>query len=333
MRRRGAPAGVLAAATLVLSLTCCGRGDEAERPADWRGPIAAVDAAEHDFGDVFAHQQRRHVFRVTNAGHEELVVRDVEVDCGCTVPVLDREVAAPGETIALTLDFRPPALGAVKKRIRVFTNDPWADPLVLTILAKGHGRMRLDPPALIFDGEVPPEGLETELTIEVADDRTIAEATVAPRCPWLHVTPVPSDDPRRARFSVRLMPPPAPLATREPVSVLVRTAETDRALPPMLPFELIARVEPQLRVEPPVLVLRAAASDEASGRVELRGDFGEAPAAIAVSDARFAVEPLGDGFFRVRRIDPAGPDAAHVRFVRRDGAAALLRVLVREPRP
>ncbi|MCB9831288.1 MAG: DUF1573 domain-containing protein [Planctomycetes bacterium] len=117
---------------LVLLVTAC--GDQAERPADYRGPIARVVEQSRDLGELFAGARAEAVYEIENRGQAPLTILGSEASCGCTKPVFDRQTAAPGERIRLTVKVEAPALNArLRKRILVFTDDPHASRLELEV--------------------------------------------------------------------------------------------------------------------------------------------------------------------------------------------------------
>ena len=78
----------------LLLVTAC--GDQAERPADYRGPIARVVEQSRDLGELFAGARAEAVYEIENRGQAPLTILGSEASCGCTKPVFDRQTAAPG---------------------------------------------------------------------------------------------------------------------------------------------------------------------------------------------------------------------------------------------
>lgn len=87
--------------TLVLLAICLPLS--AQNPA---GPMIAWEKAKFDFGDVVQGDKVEHTFKFRNAGTEALVITNVEVTCGCTIPKgWDRDPIPPGQTSEITIGF------------------------------------------------------------------------------------------------------------------------------------------------------------------------------------------------------------------------------------
>ena len=90
-----------------------------------------LDNDGHDFGTVSEGPAADHIFMVTNAGKEPLIITKVQPSCGCTTPSWTKEPIAPGKTGEIKASYgtqgRP---GTFTKTLTVFTN---AGNKVLTI--------------------------------------------------------------------------------------------------------------------------------------------------------------------------------------------------------
>jgi Protein of unknown function (DUF1573) len=53
---------------------------------DKKTPILTWETTTHDFGDIIQGDKVQHTFRFVNSGTEPLIITNVEVTCGCTVP-------------------------------------------------------------------------------------------------------------------------------------------------------------------------------------------------------------------------------------------------------
>jgi hypothetical protein len=72
-----------------------------ELPSDSLVPTDSIlrfNAADYDFGEIKKGEKVKHTFNFHFAGHDSLIITDVSVDCGCTVPNLDKYIYAPGES-------------------------------------------------------------------------------------------------------------------------------------------------------------------------------------------------------------------------------------------
>lgn len=87
--------------------------------------VASVEDSVYDFGTVNADEApRRHVFRITNSGRENLIVHSVDVSCGCVTVDYDKSPTVPGGSLKLGVTFNAankPA-GFFRQQITVFTS-------------------------------------------------------------------------------------------------------------------------------------------------------------------------------------------------------------------
>ena len=71
-----------------------------------QGPIISWDKNTYDFGDIIQGEKIEHTFKFTNTGSEPLVITNVEVTCGCTVPKgWPRDPINPGGKGEITIQF------------------------------------------------------------------------------------------------------------------------------------------------------------------------------------------------------------------------------------
>jgi hypothetical protein len=99
-------------------------------------PKAAVVEPVKDVGNVAKGEKIVHDFAIKNDGNADLTITNVQPACGCTVAEFDK-VIKPGQTgkvhaVVDTSTFS----GAIAKGISVFTNDPAAPQIELTLRAK-----------------------------------------------------------------------------------------------------------------------------------------------------------------------------------------------------
>jgi hypothetical protein len=99
-------------------------------------PKAAVVEPMKDVGNVAKGEKIVHDFAIKNDGDADLTITNVQPACGCTVAEFDK-VIKPGQTgkvhaVVDTSTFS----GAIAKGISVFTNDPAAPQIELTLRAK-----------------------------------------------------------------------------------------------------------------------------------------------------------------------------------------------------
>jgi hypothetical protein len=117
-------------------------------------PKAAVAGKEYNFGSVLNGVPVSHVFKIHNAGTGTLIIGAVQTSCGCTAAKPTRNDLAPGEDsdIAVSFDTRFDK-GPATRTVTVFTNDPSAKEIVLTL--KGDVKVQVEAaPAQVAFGDV-----------------------------------------------------------------------------------------------------------------------------------------------------------------------------------
>jgi Protein of unknown function (DUF1573)/Flagellar-associated PapD-like len=117
-------------------------------------PKAEAGDKIYDFGTVLNAVPVAHVFRIRNAGTGTLIIGGVQTSCGCTAAKPTKNEVAPGEEteIGVSFDTRFDK-GPATRTITVFTNDPKAQQIVLTM--KGDVKVQVEAaPAQIAFGDV-----------------------------------------------------------------------------------------------------------------------------------------------------------------------------------
>jgi hypothetical protein len=89
-------------------------------PTAKTGPMISWEKATHDFGDIHQGDVVEHTFKFTNTGTEPLIVTNVQVSCGCTVPKgWPRDPVAAGAKGEITIAFN--STGKSGKQNKVVT--------------------------------------------------------------------------------------------------------------------------------------------------------------------------------------------------------------------
>lgn len=84
------------------------------------GPMISWEKAKFDFGDIVQGDKVEHTFKFRNAGTEALVITNVQVTCGCTIPKgWGRDPIPPGEKGEITIGFN--SAGKYGKQEKVVT--------------------------------------------------------------------------------------------------------------------------------------------------------------------------------------------------------------------
>lgn len=327
--------GILAA-LLAAALFSCARKDEEQRPASYDGPQIVVEEKDFDFGECFLGFKKTHVFTIKNTGTRELRITDIKRECGCLIPEFQSKVIPPGGQVPMKVVFEPPVMGAIKKRIRVYSNDEYAQETIINITAFSLGPAHLQPIVMTLDADVPPGGLHRTLRLRVDENETILAVRFLSDCPWLKFETPAETGGSEVSIQLQILPPPGPGSIYEKVVVDISTrnkkGETRRfALP--LPFQLRGELRPVLFAVPDVLhlgvrpvakaytvdfVVKGATSHSEKPTI-VTDDMAGLSVRRADTDAgRFVVQvPPG----------PAGRFAGSIRLVWESGAALRIPVL------
>ena len=88
------------------------------------GPLITWEHASFDFGDIVQGEKVEHTFKFTNTGSAPLVITNVQVTCGCTVPKgWARDPIPPGAESEITLAFNSAGkFGRVRKVVTIVSN-------------------------------------------------------------------------------------------------------------------------------------------------------------------------------------------------------------------
>lgn len=101
-----------------------------------KAPRLSFNKSTHDFGNVNGGSTVTTTFSLTNNGQEDLIIRQVKANCGCTVPKVKKEKIAPGKTVELEVSFDSSGRrGRQYKTVTVFSNDPIAPTQTLSLKA------------------------------------------------------------------------------------------------------------------------------------------------------------------------------------------------------
>jgi hypothetical protein len=92
--------------------------------AKLNGPVITFEKKVHDFGDISQGDKVEETFRFTNTGNEPLIITNVQVTCGCTVPKgWPRDPIAPGQKGELTIAFNSAGkMGRQNKVVTIVSN-------------------------------------------------------------------------------------------------------------------------------------------------------------------------------------------------------------------
>ena len=90
-----------------------------------KAPRLQLSRTTHEFGNVRQGNIVETDFTLTNAGHSDLIIRDIKTNCGCTVSTPERTTIPPGESTVLKVSFNSEGRRNTQyKTVTLFTNDP-----------------------------------------------------------------------------------------------------------------------------------------------------------------------------------------------------------------
>ncbi len=82
-----------------------------------------VEYPVHEFGRVTETDIVEHTFQFINAGEGDLTIKDVLVDCGCTVPEYPKKPIKPGQSGSIAIKFDTKGkIGMQERIITILTN-------------------------------------------------------------------------------------------------------------------------------------------------------------------------------------------------------------------
>lgn len=85
---------------LFLFIVSCQKKAEAPKK-----PIITFAETSYSFLEMIPGEKRKHVFEYTNTGNAPLMILNIEVECGCTVPTWNRDLLPPGGKGEITVYF------------------------------------------------------------------------------------------------------------------------------------------------------------------------------------------------------------------------------------
>ncbi len=100
-------------------------------------PRIEVDNEVYSFGEVYRGTLLDHTFKIKNAGDADLVISNVDRDCGCTIFKLPKDILAPGEEAEINVKVNTLSQeGEIDKKVTLTTNDRLEPETILSITGK-----------------------------------------------------------------------------------------------------------------------------------------------------------------------------------------------------
>ena len=124
------------------------------------GPRILMSPSSLDLGDMEQNQVREVAVTLSNAGDQDLEISEIFSECPCTLPTLESDLLAPGQSTQLRVSFHSDDMqGEVHKLIEVYSNDPENSFLELHISVEVLAPVWVEPADRKLDfGEVPAAG-------------------------------------------------------------------------------------------------------------------------------------------------------------------------------
>ncbi len=87
-------------------LSCTDKTEENKQSENYTGnaKIEFLDTI-HDFGILKENEIVEYTFKYTNTGTAPLKIKNIETDCGCTIPEYDKKSVLPGEKARIKVTF------------------------------------------------------------------------------------------------------------------------------------------------------------------------------------------------------------------------------------
>lgn len=108
--------------------------------------VISVTPTTIDFGNMKQNESRDTAVTVTNEGAGLLHIREVDADCGCTIPTLAKKELAPGESTVIDINFNSKKFhGNVLKLVHVYSSDPDQPVVDVILTANVFAPLLVDP--------------------------------------------------------------------------------------------------------------------------------------------------------------------------------------------
>ncbi|MCA9165102.1 MAG: DUF1573 domain-containing protein, partial [Planctomycetales bacterium] len=123
-------------------------------PHEPKSKVQVVNGTEFDFGTMERLTKRSHDFQFRNDGDAPLTLTVGETTCKCTIGALEKSNVAPGETVAVTLEWKAESLSRqFGQQAEIHTNDPMRPIVTLRIRGLVNRTIMAEPAEYHF-GEV-----------------------------------------------------------------------------------------------------------------------------------------------------------------------------------
>lgn len=103
-----------------VALVFCFASVQAQITTNTKGAVISWEKTSFDFGDIVQGEKVMHSFKFVNTGTEPLIITNIEVTCGCTIPKgWPRDPILPGGKGEIEVQFN--SSGKFGKQNKVVT--------------------------------------------------------------------------------------------------------------------------------------------------------------------------------------------------------------------
>lgn len=102
-----------------------------------------VDDADHDFGNIQFKKPVDYVVHIQNISKDSILLANVQVSCGCTIPEWKRGPYAPRDTFSIKVKFNGYADGKFVRTLTLLFNDKEKSNIVKVLTFRGVGFEKL----------------------------------------------------------------------------------------------------------------------------------------------------------------------------------------------
>ncbi|TPG66625.1 DUF1573 domain-containing protein [Hymenobacter nivis] len=127
---------------LALSLTAAGFTAQAQttKPAmaaaKTAGPAITFEESKYDFGSVAQGGMVDHTFKFKNTGNQPLIISNIGVSCGCTVPEYSKAPVMPGKTGTLSAHFNSAGKMGMQNKVLTIESNAAAGPATVSLVGE-----------------------------------------------------------------------------------------------------------------------------------------------------------------------------------------------------
>lgn len=89
---------------------------------DANTPKIVFNKTVHDFGELIQYSAASCQFKFYNKGKAPLILNEISVTCGCTVPSWSRKPVMPGDSGVIVVNYLTDETGVIDKMVTVFSN-------------------------------------------------------------------------------------------------------------------------------------------------------------------------------------------------------------------